>query len=294
MRLVDIPSKIMSAWASSAQAMKRTIPSPSQSSQTRGRASFTDGFPPECGTLNNGVSPSIYDMNGILNTITALQQYQSGGGQFQYDAAWSTANGGYPKGSLLLNSTGDGFWFSTIDNNTNDPSSVTTGWLALYPGNSRISSSDFRFLNNVTSQLFTGIPSWVKRITVNFNAMSTNGTALPLIQLGTTTGIVTSGYANSAFYISSGMSPNGTLVTSGIAVSYNNSAADLRFGQVVLTLVAGNNWVASGMSGLSNANSVGITGGGIVLPGALDRLLLTTTNGTDLFDGGGVSLLYEG
>jgi len=34
-----------------------------------------------------------------------------------------------------------------------------------------------------TSKDFTGIPSWVKRITVMFNGVSTNGTNSPIIQL---------------------------------------------------------------------------------------------------------------
>jgi hypothetical protein len=42
-----------------------------------------------------------------------------------------------------------------------------------------------------TSIDFTSIPSWVKRITVMFNAVSTNSTSLPQIQLGTSSGIET-------------------------------------------------------------------------------------------------------
>lgn len=295
MRLIDIPSRIVSAWATSAQAMKRTIAIPSQSAQTRGRASFTDGFPSECATLNSGVSPSIYDMNGILNTITALQQYQSGGGHFQFDSVWSSANNGYPKGALLVNAAGDGFWFNVTDNNTNDPSVTTTGWLALYPNNSRLAVSEFKFTNtSQLSYLFTGIPSWAKRITVSFDSLSTSGGALPLLQLGTSAGIVTTGYKNSAFYINSAQTPTGILVTSGIAVSNNNASVDARNGQVVFTLLAGNNWAASGMCGVSHSPSIGVTAGGITMPGTVDRLLLTTTNGADVFDGGGVSLMYEG
>jgi len=42
-----------------------------------------------------------------------------------------------------------------------------------------------------TSIDFTGIPSWVKRITVMFDVVSTNGSAIILIQLGDSGGIET-------------------------------------------------------------------------------------------------------
>lgn len=40
---------------------------------------------------------------------------------------------------------------------------------------------------------FTGIPSWVKRITVMFSGVSTNGTSVPQIQVGAGS-VTTSGY----------------------------------------------------------------------------------------------------
>ena len=45
-----------------------------------------------------------------------------------------------------------------------------------------------------TSVVFTGIPSWVKRITVMFNGFSTSGTNFPLIQLGSGS-VQTTGYS---------------------------------------------------------------------------------------------------
>ena len=66
---------------------------------------------------------------------------------------------------------------------------------------------------------FTGIPSWVKRITVIINRVSTNGSSIPQIQIGA---------------------------------------------------------------------------GHKALAGTLDRIRLTTVNGTDTFDAGAVNILYEG
>jgi hypothetical protein len=60
-------------------------------------------------------------MNGILNAITLIQRWQSGGGHFQYDATWSSDNGGYPKGAMLVKASGSGYWVCTADNNTTNP-----------------------------------------------------------------------------------------------------------------------------------------------------------------------------
>jgi hypothetical protein len=43
-----------------------------------------------------------------------------------------------------------------------------------------------------TSIDFTSIPSWVKRVTVMFNGVSTNGTSNLQIQIGISTGVETS------------------------------------------------------------------------------------------------------
>ena len=48
---------------------------------------------------------------------------------------------------------------------------------------------------------FTGIPSWVKRVTVMFNGVSTNGTSLVQIQLGTSGGVEATGYAATLFAV---------------------------------------------------------------------------------------------
>jgi hypothetical protein len=47
-----------------------------------------------------------------------------------------------------------------------------------------------------TSVDFTGIPSWAKRVTVMFSGVSTNGASVPLIQLGTSSGVENTGYVS--------------------------------------------------------------------------------------------------
>lgn len=129
----NTPAKIQLPFASS--GTKNTIPVPSQQGITPGAASFTDGFPPLTFTplSAGGVPPAGADFNGIFNALSAIQQWQSAGGFFKYDATFSTAIGGYPQGAVLLNSSGTGLWICTTENNTTNPDAAGAGWLAFSP-----------------------------------------------------------------------------------------------------------------------------------------------------------------
>ena len=138
---------------------------------------------------------------------------------------------------------------------------------------------------------FTGIPSWVKRVTVMFNGVSTNGTSLVQVQVGAGS-VTTSGYTSSATSTSSTPVNSGS-ITSGFAVIGQGSAIITINGQLVVTNVTGNAWCA-GLSGMS-AGTVALCGGGnVTLSGTLDRVRITTVNGTDTFDAGTINILVEG
>ena len=146
-----------------------------------------------------------------------------------------------------------------------------------------------------TSVDFTGIPSWVKRITVMFSGVSTNGTALPLIRIGSG-GVTDSGYSgtNSVIVTSAVGSAN---FTTGflIGVSAGNwSAATAVHGSIVLTLQTGTTWVCAGIVGGGTGVGLYITGGSHALGGTLDQVRITTSNGTDTFDAGTINIMYEG
>lgn len=134
MQASNAPTKIQRPFADSGD--KQTIPVPSQIGITDGRASFTDGFPPLTRTpvVAGGVPPFGTDMNGILNAITAIQQWQNAGGFPQYDSAFSAAVGGYPKYAILQKADGSGLWISTADNNTNNPDTGGANWVDLIQG----------------------------------------------------------------------------------------------------------------------------------------------------------------
>lgn len=136
MQLSQVPPKIVEAFA--VNGNKRTVPAASQIPITPGAASFNDGFPPLNGTPVNegGIPPSILDMNGVLNQMSGLDWWMSAGASYTYDAAFSAAVGGYPRGTRLLNGSGPGFWISLVDNNLTDPDTNGTGW---YPDHANAS-----------------------------------------------------------------------------------------------------------------------------------------------------------
>jgi hypothetical protein len=139
-----------------------------------------------------------------------------------------------------------------------------------------------------TSIDFTGIPSWVKRITVMLNGVSTNGSSHLQLQIGDSGGIETSGYNGSAGYGS-----NYAADSSGFLFRTSIAAGTLSCGHLVLTYFGSNTWVQSGVVGAANFDFVVSSGGYKDISDTLDRIRITTVNGTDTFDAGSINILYE-
>ena len=154
-------------------------------------------------------------------------------------------------------------------------------------GASLITSGTVQATTSGTSKDFTGIPSWVKRITVMFSGVSTNGTSQIQIQLGNGS-IVTTGYNSSSWSANT----NNNTSTAGFLITGVNAAAAVYYGNALICLQTSNTWVEShSMGGVSTYNCIG--GGSIALGGTLDRVRITTVNGTDTFDAGSINILYE-
>jgi hypothetical protein len=142
-----------------------------------------------------------------------------------------------------------------------------------------------------TSIDFTGIPSWVKRITVLFNGVSTSGSSSVMVQLGDSGGIETTGYTGSVDFIED--NGVGTTFSSGFLVDRSLGAADVRSGQMQIALIGSNVWIET--STISDESTSMLLGAGRkTLSATLDRIRLTTVNGTDTFDSGSVNIMYEG
>jgi hypothetical protein len=143
-----------------------------------------------------------------------------------------------------------------------------------------------------TSIDFTSIPSWVKRVTVMFSGISTNGTSNPMMQIGTSAGVEATGYLGAAGFVGAATAAGN--FTTGFGLSFGTAATSTFHGVALLTGMGSNLW-AFGFSGgySSGANSIS-AGGAKTLAGALDRVRITTVNGTDTFDAGTINILYEG
>ncbi len=143
-----------------------------------------------------------------------------------------------------------------------------------------------------TSIDFTSLPAWVKRITVMFNAVSTNGSSVVQVQIGSGS-VTTTGYTSfSGWFGSSGQTAVSN-VSTGFGIAGGNGV-NARNVIMQIALQTTNTWVSShsgGDAGLSVAYS---GGGNIALGGTLDRVRITTVNGTDTFDAGSINIMYEG
>jgi hypothetical protein len=142
-----------------------------------------------------------------------------------------------------------------------------------------------------TSIDFTSIPNWVKQITVMFNNVSTNGSSNFLIQIGSGS-ITSSGYITGAVQLAGGNSVTGS--TDGYIVTGTNTAGSTYYGNILLNLISANTW-QSGANLWNTAGAINVSSGASgSLSGALDRIRITTINGTDIFDNGLINIQYKG
>lgn len=170
----------------------------------------------------------------------------------------------------------------------NGSAGVTTNSGAVYNG---IASGTAVASTSGTSIDFTSIPSWVKRITVLFQGVSTSGTSTIQVQVGVGS-VTTTGYVGTSVRIATNSTTAGGSVTTGFPINVTPGAADTISGALTLSLMGSNLWVAS-LAGKAST-SLGLVGGGdVTLSGTLDRVRITTVNGTDTFDAGSINILYE-
>lgn len=134
MQLSNIPAKIAAIFAASAPTgSKNTIPLTQAGIAQPGQASYDVGFPSITmqPAASGGINPYGQDFNGLGFALSAPLQWLCAGGLFSFDATFAGQIGGYPKGSILQNATGDGFWLSTADNNSANPDTGGANWVAL-------------------------------------------------------------------------------------------------------------------------------------------------------------------
>ena len=220
------------------------------------------------------------------NSLGIIDFYSNGSGSILYAATI----GAEATGTFTASSTPTALTFDTcasgatapVERMRIDSSGVITstlGGMQVISGTAVTASG--------TSVDFTGIPSWVKRITVMFSGVSLSGSAFLLIQLGDSGGIETSGY------ISSTCNQSGTVTSSTSGYVAGGQGAALIFsGTMTISALGSNAWISSHTAKLSTSATC-YGGGDKTLSDTLDRIRITTTNGTDTFDAGTINILYE-
>jgi hypothetical protein len=155
-----------------------------------------------------------------------------------------------------------------------------------YTPTAKIVSGTAQASTSGTNIDFTGIPSWVKKITVMFQSVSISGSSNFLIQLGTSSGPITSGY------ISSAVGGGSATSTAGFIIAEDTNTQAL-IGQCIISQFSSSSWIASGLFTRSGSATLKTNAGQLTGSGTIDRVRITTSNGTDTFDAGSINILYE-
>lgn len=145
-----------------------------------------------------------------------------------------------------------------------------------------------------TSIDFTGIPAGTKQIIIQFVGVSTNGTSVMRIQLGDSGGVEVTGYAGSCTLLQNAAAVSTIAFTAGFDL-ISGTAARVYQGAVTLTLedASDNTWALTGQLGRTDTATNELIAGTKALSAVLDRVRITTANGTDAFDAGSINIAYK-
>ena len=142
-----------------------------------------------------------------------------------------------------------------------------------------------------TSIDFT-VPNTAKVIYVGFLGCSFSGSNDDwAIRLGTSGGIVSSGYESTVSFTGGGATPSGanSQSTSSFPIWYSASAGNVVYGQVTITNMGGNKFTTQG--NLRGGGYIGVSSGYVSLGGSITTVRVITQNGRT-FDAGAVNVTY--
>src|SRR5580692_6623372 len=136
MKLADIPAKFPTVWA--VDAVAGTIRTPPQNPPGQvGAASWSSGFPPANFTqvAAGGTPPFGQDVQGLMQEVTAWNQWAQAGGAQPFDGTFAGEIGGYPKSAIIPAASQAGLWYSLIDDNVDNPDAgPSANWVLIGPG----------------------------------------------------------------------------------------------------------------------------------------------------------------
>ena len=139
-----------------------------------------------------------------------------------------------------------------------------------------------------SANTITGIPSGTNWVEVMVRNMSTGGTEDMGIQLGTSGGIVTSGYINATAMVAPSTAVEGH--TDGFRFTVTTGAAATFQGIIHLRRMSGNTWVMTAQLADTANNQVHFGGGHVSLSGELTQIKIDPDGNT--FDDGDANIAY--
>jgi hypothetical protein len=225
---------------------------------------------------SNQLGVALNNINPVTFTTTGLQLNGATSGTVTLAAPAAAG------GNTLTLPTSNGSTYQILRNG------ATAGSLEF---TDKIVSGTAQNSTSGTSIDFTGIPSWVKRVTVMFNGVSTSGTSVMETRLGTSGGIQATGY-NCVFSSVTGTSAAIGSSNSGAPI-VGAAAANTRVGSIVFSLISTNTWSFSIVCADTTIQATVYGAGLVALSGTLDRVRITTQSGTDTFDAGSINILWE-
>jgi hypothetical protein len=145
-----------------------------------------------------------------------------------------------------------------------------------------------------SSVTFGSLPSWITRISILFDSLSTNGTEIVYVRAGSSGSLATTGYDHFYGTITATPAADAAISSNGILIS-GNAASAIRFGCIVLSKIGSSNkWVINGQSARNQsgvANSVSFHAGTVTLSSTLD--IVGIQCGANTFDAGTVNVIYQ-
>jgi hypothetical protein len=251
---------------------------PILSSLTASKPVFTDASK---GLVSTGTLSADQGGTGVANNVAMTV---TGSGNFAYTRTLTAAT------NVTLPTTGTLATLAGSETFTNK--TLTSPVIGGTPtGVGVLTSGTTAATTSGTSIDFTGIPTWVKRITVMLQGVSQDSaTQTFMFQIGAAS-FTTTGYLSVVSFIAPSTAT--ASVTTGFGFAGPSGAAAEFSGIATITLLGSNLYTfSSNVADVANTQAH-FGAGSITLGGALDRVRLTTVGGTATFDAGSINILYE-